>query len=32
MIRGYEQPRYVLPFDRRKTFETKKFGWNEAGR
>ncbi len=27
MIRGYEQPLYILPFDHRETFETKMFGW-----
>jgi myo-inositol catabolism protein IolC len=27
MIRGYEQPLYVLPFDHRGTFQTKMFGW-----
>ena len=31
MIRGYEQPRYVLR-STAEDFETKKFGWNEAGR
>jgi len=27
MIRGYEKPLYVLPFDHRGTFQTKMFGW-----
>ncbi|MGO9830151.1 MAG: 2-deoxy-5-keto-D-gluconate 6-phosphate aldolase domain-containing protein [Myxococcaceae bacterium] len=27
MIRGYQRPLYILPFDHRATFETKMFGW-----
>jgi myo-inositol catabolism protein IolC len=27
MIRGYDQPLYVLPFDHRGSFQTKLFGW-----
>lgn len=27
MIRGYDQPLYVLPFDHRESFQTKLFGW-----
>jgi myo-inositol catabolism protein IolC len=30
MIRGYEAPLYVLPFDHRGSFQTKMFGWKGA--
>ena len=25
---GYNQPLYILPFDHRGSFETKRFGWH----
>ena len=28
MIRGYDQPLYILPFDHRGSFQTKMFGWH----
>ncbi|MGC2492168.1 2-deoxy-5-keto-D-gluconate 6-phosphate aldolase domain-containing protein [Candidatus Binatus sp.] len=30
MMRGYDRPLYVLPFDHRGSFETGMFGWNGA--
>ncbi len=30
MIRGYDAPLYVLPFDHRGSFQTKMFGWKGA--
>jgi 5-dehydro-2-deoxygluconokinase len=30
MVRGYEHPLYILPFDHRGSFETKMFGWTGA--
>jgi 5-dehydro-2-deoxygluconokinase len=30
MIRGYEQPLFILPFDHRESFQTQLFGWKGA--
>jgi hypothetical protein len=30
MIRGFDRPLYLLPFDHRASFETKMFGWEGA--
>ncbi len=30
MIRGYEQPLFIQPFDHRESFQTKLFGWKDG--
>ncbi len=30
MIIGYDRPLYILPFDHRKSFQTRMFGWQGA--